>query len=485
MLLALHTLMAKIVCREFQDMLSVRFLFVTARTTTVIVAFVVVCVFGITLSAQTTTVVEGFSVSENNAQELFDSEIDVGQDLGDLSNANETFFSGFGNEISPGNQLYYSNGSSELEFAETDATSSRLNFNEFPKSFGEGLTIQNDRWAAKIGGYTKADLIHDFDAIGSRDTFDPMTIEVGAPERSTSRFHARQTRLSLDTRWLTDSGAPLRIMIEADFFGDGDTLRLRHAYGEYQGLIVGQTWSTFAHRGALPNTLDVVRDVASVGRRQAQIRWTKSWMDERWSFSAALEDSRVLLDDNLAPFGDARSIAPDAIARVRFTSENAQLQLGALYRRLGFQLTGGDVIDFNGSGLNATAYVDLTEATRLYGGMLWGSGIGSYRNLPDIAIDTPGRGKSLDSLSWYSGVHHQWNKKWSSNFTFSDGVVENTPRQDESSVRRLQYMAANLIWQPTPYTFSGTELLWGMRKNKDRQESDAHRIMVSFGFLLP
>ncbi len=396
-----------------------------------------------------------------------------------------TFESSLSSDLFLPNQLEQFNGAANLQLSETDAIRQGLNFNEFPKSFDRGLTIQSDRWAAKIGGYTKADLIHDFDAIESRDIFDPITIEIGAPSRSTSRFHARQTRLNLDARWITDSGDPLRIMVESDFFGEGNTLRLRHAYGEYQGLIVGQTWSTFAHRAALPNTLDVVGDVASVGRRQAQVRWTKSWMERRWSFSAALEDSRVLLDDTLAPFGDSRSIAPDAIARLRFSTDDAQLQLAAVYRRLGFQPMGGEVRDFNGGGLNATGYVDITDATSVYGGILWGSGIGSYRDLPDIAIDTPGRGKALESLSWYSGIHHQWNKKWSSNFTFSDGTVENTPGQAGSGVRRLQYLAANLIWQPTPYTFAGTEYLWGMRQNKDLDQADANRIMVSFGFLLP
>ena len=383
-------------------------------------------------------------------------------------------------ELAPTSSTFSRSG-----FAETDALSYGLNFNEFPKDFVNGITIQKGRWAVKFGGYVKADLIHDFQAIDSTDFFDPSMIPIGGPPRTDSRFHTRQSRLNMDARWMTDSGEPLRFLIEGDFFGAGDTLRLRHAYGEYGDWVVGQTWSTFAHRAALPNTLDSVSDVASVGRRQAQLRWTKKWMEKRWSLSAAVEDSTVRLDDQLNPLGLARSPLPDFISRIRFTGENAQVQLAGIVRQLAFEPTGSNVRTTVGQGLNATGLLDITEKTRLYGGILWGQGIGNYRELPDLALNGTTSGQALTSLAWYSGLSHHWTKQWSSNFTFSEGGIDNTLGQSTSSINRLQYLALNLIWQPTPQTFVGTEYLWGERRNSDFQDSDANRVMISFGFLLP
>ena len=374
---------------------------------------------------------------------------------------------------------------SDSRLSETDAMRSTLNFNEFPKDFTNGLTIRQERWGLKFGGYVKADLIHDFDAIDSTDFFDPATIPINAPERSNSRFHARQTRLNMDARWLTESGDPFRILVEGDFFGAGDSFRLRHAYGEYQGWLIGQTWSTLTHRAALPNTLDQVGDVASVGRRQAQVRWSRSWMEKRYAFSAAIEDSNVLVDESLAAFGSPRSIAPDFVCRLRFATDDMQLQLGSVVRRLGFQPTGLDVLSKTGAGLNLTGYADFTSASRVYGGILWGTGIGDYRELPDIALLSPTQGTALRSLSWYSGVHHQWSQRWTSNVTYSQGDVDNTSFQSPSAIQRLQYLAANLIWQPTPYTFAGTEYLWGLRRDRNDADAEANRVMISFGFLLP
>ncbi len=373
----------------------------------------------------------------------------------------------------------------DRRFSETDSLSSGLNFNEFPKDFTKGITVQQGRWAVKFGGYVKADLIHDFHAIDSSDTFDPSTIPTDVQDRTNTRFHARQTRMNLDARWITDAKEPLRMMVEGDFFGQGDTFRLRHAFGEYQGWIVGQTWTTLTHRAALPNTLDVVGDVASVGRRQAQVRYTRHFLNDRYLFSAAIEDSKVRVEDDLLTLGAPRTPMPDLIARIRYRGDDAEVQLAGVVRQLGFQPLNSDVITRMGHGLNATSFIDLTSRSRLYGGLLWGAGIGNYRDLPDIALTSPQTGSTLKTLAWYSGITHQWSKSWSSNLTYSQGDIDNTPFQSAASIQRLQYMAANLIWQPTPYTFVGSEYLWGKRIDRDTSSDDASRIMVSFGFLLP
>lgn len=372
-------------------------------------------------------------------------------------------------------------------FSETDALSMGLNFNEFPKSYRNGLLVTKDRWAVKFGGYVKADLIHDFDPIDSTDFFDPATIPVNALERTNTRFHARQTRLNMDARWVTEAGTPLRFMVEGDFYGQGNTFRLRHAYGEYNRWLVGQTWTTFTHRAALPNTLDNVGDVASIGRRQAQLRYTRKWYDDRWSWSTSVENPNVQPDEFLVQndLGTARNPLPDLVTRIRYTGERGQIQLAALGRQLAYEPTGQPVRTGPGGGLNGTFFYDIAKRCRTYGGVLWGQGIGSYRDLPDYALVSTNEGRALDSLAWYSGLTHQWNDKWSTNLTVSEGTVSNLPGQSLDSVHRLQYFAVNLIWQPNPYGFVGAEYLWGSRANFSGDESDANRFMVSFGFLLP
>jgi hypothetical protein len=385
--------------------------------------------------------------------------------------------------LAPGS--FGANDFGSLVFGEMDGLSRGINFNEFPRDFTEGLYFERGRWGVKIGGFVKAVLLHDFRAIDSIEEFSPAQIPIGAPQRTNSRFSARQTRLTMDARWVSNAGDPLRILVEGDFFTQNDQLRLRHAYGEYRGFLVGQTWSTLTHRAALPNTLDMVGDVASVGRRQTQVRWTRSWAEDRWSFSASLEDPRTAVDDDLLLLGNPRTIGPDVIGRLRYSRDRFQIQLGGVNRRLGFQPTGREVLPFWGSGVNLTGYLDVSDKNRCYGGLLWGEGIGSYRDLPDLALTSPNSGRPLESISWYSGLSHHWSDRWTTNLTYSQGDVRNTAQQPDGSINRLQYLAVNLIFQPTPYTFVGSELLWGMRRNLDGAEQDASRVMFSFGFLLP
>ena len=376
-------------------------------------------------------------------------------------------------------------GDVNAAFSETDfQVNGQFDFNHFPEDFLSGAVIRNGPLAVKIGGYVKADLIYDFDPIDSGDLFDPAQIPVDAPPRTDARFHARQTRLNLDTRWIPVDSAPVRVMVEGDFFGDDSSFRLRHAYGERGGWLIGQTWSTLAHRAALPNTLDVVGDVASVGRRQAQLRWTLPVTDEL-HFAAALEDSNVQVEEQFQDFGDPRTPSPDFIARLRYKTDGSQFQLAGIVRQLGFQPTGMSVRTFSGSGLNATGVLDLTEDDRAYGGILWGTGIGNYRDLPDLAPTSPTDGKSLESMAWYVGLKHQWSPGWASNFTFSSGDVENTSFQPLDSLSNTKYLAANLIWQPGKYGFVGAEYLWGYRQNRDALDSAASRVMMSVGFILP
>ena len=142
----------------------------------------------------------------------------------------------------------------------------------------------------KPGGRIKLDVIRDFDPIGSEDSFDPRTIPVDGSEGTNSQVHARETRLSLDMRGPVE-GSELRMFVETDFYGSGNALRLRHAYGSYKGLLAGQTWSTFVDDANMPNTIDFESPMAFPSIRQAR-RVSPTKLSEITSWSIAVEDNK-------------------------------------------------------------------------------------------------------------------------------------------------------------------------------------------------
>jgi len=353
-----------------------------------------------------------------------------------------------------------------------------------PPEFEGGLIVFGRNVALKIGGYVKADFIYDFDPIDSTDSFVTTDIPVGAPPRTNARFHARQTRLSFDTRW-TSEQRTVRIFVEGDFFSDGDRYRLRHAYGEVGSLLVGKTWTTFTDVAAAPATLDFEGSVSSVNRRQAQARWTHPILDDDLTLSLAVEDTQFIIEAPVGVVGDPRSPSPDFVVRIRLSKEWGQFQIANLHRIGGFQPTGGDVITGHAWGFNFTGAVLVTPCTKAYYQIVFGEGIGSYRGLPDSAPTSATAGEVLGLFGWMVGITHNWSDGLSSNFTYAENSLDNTAFQDPDDVHRTTYLAANLIWRPLERVKLGIEYLYGLRENIDREVGSANRLQVAFIFDLP
>jgi len=358
-----------------------------------------------------------------------------------------------------------------------------LNLYSAPE-FKGGLIVFGPNVAMKIGGFVKADFIYDFNPIDSTDTFVTTDIPVGAPPRTNSRFHARQSRLSFDTRWLSQDQI-IKIFVEGDFFSDEDRFRLRHAYGEVGSLLVGQTWTTFTDVAAAPATLDFEGSVSNVNRRQAQARWTNKIFHDDLSLAVAVEDTRFIIDTPFGITGEPRSPSPDFVSHLRLKRERGRFQVAGLYRIVGFQPTGEAVVTKSAWGLNFTGVYLLSDHTKAYSQILFGKGIGSYRDLPDAAPVASDRAGLLPLFGWMVGVTHDWNESLSSNFTYAENILGTTAFQDPTDVEKTTYLAANLIYSPLERVRVGIEYLYGIRENISGATGAAHRIQASFIFDLP
>lgn len=354
--------------------------------------------------------------------------------------------------------------------------------------FDRGFVMTGEDIALKIGGYVKADFIHDFDAIGATDSFDTTTILTDGSQRENSRYHARQSRLSFDARWLVEQRV-VRAFIEADFFGStttsASTFRLRHAYGRIGRFTAGQTWTTFTDPSAVPQTLDVEGAVSNVNRRQALARWDQPLLDGNLLFAAALEDPNVLIESPTMLAGEARTDTPDLIARLRVEPEWGEFQVAGIVRQLGFQPVGMPELTATAWGFNFTGSALLLPETKAYYQFTFGEGIGSYRGSPDVVATGPMTGEIVPVLGWLVGLKHEWNDRLSSNVTISEVTLDDFAGQDPTSLKDTTYLAVNLIQNPLERVFWGIEYLYGIRRDVSGDEGQANRLQVSCGFFLP
>jgi len=361
------------------------------------------------------------------------------------------------------------------------------NFNAIPE-FDSGIVVFGRSASLKIGGYVKADLIYDLDAIESTDSFDTTSILTTGEDRKNARFHARQSRLSFDTRWPT-SDDTARAFIEGDFFGGSpvgnSSFRLRHAYGSLGGFTAGQTWTTFTDPSAVPQTLDMEGAVSNVNRRQGLVRWQQPIWRENVSLAVAVENPDINVEAPSLVSGQGRTKSPDLITRLRIEPEWSEFQAAFVLRELGFQPDNQAVITGTAWGFNLTGSGLLLDRTKAYYQITFGEGIGSYRGSPDVVATGPNTAAILPMFGWMVGVHQEWNSRLTSNLSLSKLSLDDLPGQDPANLHKTSYFAVNLIANPYEHVFCGIEYLHGFREDVGGASGTARRIQTSFGFFLP
>ena len=197
-----------------------------------------------------------------------------------------------------------------------------------PQAQGTSSTLDGFKvggFTFKPGGRIKLDIIRDFNAITSEDSFDTRTIAVDGSEGSNSQPPCEGDAPVLDIRGPVE-GKELKMYIETDFYGSSSVLRLRQAYGSYGGLLAGQTWSTFVDESNFPNTIDfeVADGLPSI--RQAQLRWT-SKLGAKGSWSVAVEDNKSSDPDHPREIpGKAEYPMPDLVTNFRYEASRWHAQ---------------------------------------------------------------------------------------------------------------------------------------------------------------
>jgi hypothetical protein len=367
------------------------------------------------------------------------------------------------------------------EIADVDAASTAHEPPAPPKAPPtRGLTFQVGESTLKIGGYVKVDLIHDFDEIGSTDSFDPRTIDVSGLDGENTRMQARETRLYLDLRTPTDIGE-LKTYVEGDFFGSGNSFRLRHAYGSVDHVLAGQTWSTFMDEAAIPSTLDFESPIAFPIIRQAQIRYTENYDNGNYA-AVALEDPNNDVVPPTGVPGETENPVPDLNARLHLKNDGGHVQFGLFGGMARFQPDGGSADDVYLWGLNASAKQTTWGTDFAIVQLTYGDGVGRYRGGATAAPDSSGELEAVRTAAWMASYQHNWSEKYRSTLAYSavEGDLPSGAAPDTNE--ELTYLAANLIWQFCDRAWVGIEYLHGTRETFDGSDGDADRLQLSMRF---
>jgi hypothetical protein len=350
------------------------------------------------------------------------------------------------------------------------------------------LMINSGGVTVQFGGFVKLDAMQDIDPIGNEDQFKVNSIPVSGDPNSqlggSSHMTARATRFTMDVRRVEGAGNGLRAYVEGDFYGSGNSFRMRQGYGEWNGLLLGQTWSTFQDLSARPFTWDYEGPDGEVFVRQPQIRYTKSVSSGlQWSIAAEDPDSEIAAGGGLA--GAGRSEVPDITGNLRFSNANGHVQIGGLIRQLRFVSNDGSVDETTGGfGINLSGATKIAGDDAVMGHVAFGSGIGRYIESfggtnSDAFISATGDLQALDGWAAVVGYTHQWTAMMSSTFSLSIAELDNVTGQATDAIKSSKSSHLNIVYKPFSQFLIGGELMWGERENNDGASGDAIRLQLS------
>jgi hypothetical protein len=369
---------------------------------------------------------------------------------------------------------------------------------EFPGSF----KIPGTEGAIKFGGQIRTVLVRNLGALGTEDRFVTSSIPIsGTPEAakdSRTTLTASPSRFEIDFRTPTTVGQ-LRAFLSGDFAGSNRTYRLRHAFGQWHGFLIGQTWSAFSDPEAEPDGLDFEGLNAISLFRQPGIRWTRP-LSARYELALAIENPSP---DITGAAGVNQ--APDVIARVRFNPGEQPSGRRLLFRGGGHaqaaflmrQVRGepdehpNEIVSTAGFGIHVSGRLPLPWRKQDYVKFATAAGKGIGRYITDLgtlggqdAVYDPVLHTlvALPVYSTYIGYEHSWTARLRSTGTFGLVFVDSLDIQAADALRETTRSSFNLSWSPIERVDLIAEILSGRRVNKDRQNGRAGQLQVGWIF---
>src|SRR5690554_4590399 len=291
---------------------------------------------------------------------------------------------------------------------------------------------------------------------------------------------AFQSRIGLTT--VSPEG--VKVNVEGDFRGgdDGGALRLRHAFGEYNGVLMGQTWSNFNSFVGNTSTLDFdsLPGLAGLQGRVAQARYTTG------PLSFSLEQPQSSIQNNT----DEKDGMPAITARFEESQGGLSYSAALLAHQVGYD-TGATDDDAFGFATFVAAKMALTDMITLQGTLTYTDGANSYlyrsgENFGAASAYVDGSG-SVETISGYGGsVGAGINLGGGRSINIGYGYVEvdwDDAVDDGVGVggesEKNQAVMANYQWTPVKNVMMGVEYQFLKRENVDGSDGDANRILFA------
>lgn len=339
--------------------------------------------------------------------------------------------------------------------------------------------LQDNSRSFKFYGLLEGHAVRDFGQSGPSDIFTDLAFQPldtsGGPKGKT-RYTGETSRLGLDASTAVN-GAPLAAKIEIDFYGYApekqNRPRLRQAYAEYSGWLVGKTWSTFMDLDDLPETVDFNGPIGAPFSRRVMLRYAWGDADKGYKWTVALEQPKDQFGG-----GSSGEKLPIFVARVDKTLANGAYNFRVMSHEKRSPTDSKRGYGFGAGGRYKLSDKDtlMAQYTRVDGDidMLYGSnGYGINPASGALTFD-----KNQGVVLGYARV---FSSQLRSNVALGLNRGQTAQAIDNRSLNQL---FVNLIYTPIKNVDLGAELIYGQRKNFTNDAGTMRRIdlMARYSF---
>ena len=345
------------------------------------------------------------------------------------------------------------------------------------------INLNTETVDASIYGYARLNASYDINEDISNSARTGSFARLGgADEESEGHFGADAYQSRIGMKVAMDSG--LKVTVEGDFRGSGGgSLRLRHAFGEYKGILMGQTWSNYmSFYGITPGLdFDGHPGLSGLQGRVAQARYTTG------NLSVSLEDPLTSVVDNT----NVRQGMPTFTARYEETKGALSYALGGLAHQVAIDdgTTDESAIGFASF---VAANLAVTDNLTLQGTINYsdGANLYLYRSGDNFgAEDAYLDGGDLNTIAGYAGTigaSLDVGNGRSVNLAYGVATVDWDDAESDLGTAAVgdksetnQKAMINYQWSPVANVMMGVEYAYYQRENVDSEESDANRLMFA------
>jgi hypothetical protein len=340
------------------------------------------------------------------------------------------------------------------------------------------IRMPGSETSLRIYGYVEANLIKDFKATAPGDMFTNVMeqpLNGMGDDHGKTALTAQTSRFGFETSTPTAVG-PFHTQLEGDFYAyvgssgnNRDHLRLRHAYGEYAGWLVGKTWSTFMDLDDGPETADFNGPIGQPFSRPVQIRYTYA-LPTGETFKAALENPTDGAHRPNLVLVASKSFDDGGINARFISHEQRDTATGMSKSGTGFGVGGSYKITGDLTAMGQWARVD-------------GDGDNALMMGANYPAGTTGAPLLDKSTGYVLGLTNVFNSQWRA--TFAYGHVESALGANSAYAlnpntwpgnKSLSQWHLNFFYNPIKNVDLGAELIQGKRTTYDGQVGDMSRV---------